>query len=116
MTTRAERVLAAAVSEAELQQAVADLARMLGVLHFHVRNSRGMPAGWPDSVLVGQRVIFRELKSARGVLSPAQKAVGQALARAGADWSVWRPADLLSGRIEREIRLLAEPPRLPFTP
>lgn len=54
---------AARMPERELQSLVADLCRVLGLPHFHVQHSRGMTAGWPDSVIIGTRVIYRELKA-----------------------------------------------------
>ncbi|MCW2900619.1 MAG: hypothetical protein JWO67_2884, partial [Streptosporangiaceae bacterium] len=49
------------------------------------------------------RIIFRELKSADGQLTGEQRRVGYLLQAAAQDWAVWRPADLVSGRIEREL-------------
>jgi hypothetical protein len=105
---------AARMPERELQQLVADLCRVLGLWHFHVQHSRGMTPGWPDSVIVGERIIYRELKSERGRLSPEQRATGDALTAAGADWKVWRPRDWLSGDIELELRMLKGQPCLPL--
>ena len=62
--------------------------------------------GWPDLVLVHprqRRVLFRELKAADGVISDEQRWVEETLRAAGADADVWRPADLDSGRIQREL-------------
>jgi hypothetical protein len=105
---------AARMPERELQQLVADLCRLLGLPHFHVRHSRGMTAGWPDSVIIGTHVIYRELKAEHGQLSPEQRAIGDQLKAAGADWKVWRPRDWLNGTIERELRLLKGQPMLPL--
>jgi len=105
---------AARMPEKELQQLVTDLCRLLGLPHFHVRHSAGMTAGWPDSVIIGTRVIYRELKSEHGQLSPDQRAIGGKLSAAGADGKVWRPRDWLSGGIERELRLLKGQPSLPL--
>src|SRR5437763_8067393 len=93
---------AAQLPERELQQLVADLCGWLGLLHVHVHYSVGMVKGWPDSVIVGKRVLYRELKSEYGRLSAEQRDVGDRLRAAGADWAVWRPRDWLSGAIERE--------------
>jgi hypothetical protein len=105
---------AARMPERELQQLVADLCRLLGLPHFHVRHSRGMTAGWPDSVIIGTKVIYRELKSQTGQLTPEQRATGDALKAGGADWKVWRPRDWLTGGIETELRLLKGQPCLPL--
>jgi hypothetical protein len=75
----------------------------LGLFGFHVRNSRGSEPGWPDWVIIGNRIIYRELKTEHGVLSPAQRAVGARITRAGGSWAVWRPRDLLNGTIARQL-------------
>jgi hypothetical protein len=102
------------VKERDLQQTVTDLCHLLGLDCFHVRNARGMAPGWPDLVIIGSQVLYRELKTETGVLSAEQKRVGARLADAGADWAVWRPRDLRSGVIERQLRQLTPPPMLPF--
>jgi hypothetical protein len=114
MTAPTRATYAARMPERELQQLVGDLCRLLGLPHFHVTNSKGMTAGWPDSVIVGTKVIFRELKAEDGQLSPNQHAIGAKLTAAGADWAVWRPRDWLSGGIETELRLLRGQPMLPL--
>jgi hypothetical protein len=60
-------------------------------------------AGFPDWVIVGRAVLYRELKSPFGELTRAQRDWGFALQHAGADWAVWRPVDLASGRIAGEL-------------
>lgn len=91
------------MTEAELQSAVIDLARMCGWRVAHFRPARtetgwvtpvaGDGKGFPDLVLVRDRVLFVELKSATGRLSEDQVAWLQELAAAGADARVWRPGD-----------------------
>nr|PZM91078.1 MAG: VRR-NUC domain-containing protein [Thermocrispum agreste] len=104
MPTTASRPLAAAMSEAELLAAVRQACRTLGLLCYHTHDSRRSERGFPDLVIVGaERVIYRELKSARGRLSAEQRAWLDALVRAGQDADVWRPGDLYSGRIIREL-------------
>jgi hypothetical protein len=50
-------------------------------------------AGWPDLVLVRRpRVVFAELKSERGVVSPAQAEWIAALRACGQDVYIWRPS------------------------
>jgi hypothetical protein len=92
------------MTETELQNAVLDLAKMLGLLAYHTHDSRRSHRGWPDLALVGSRgFITRELKSATGKLTAEQDEWGRRLIAAEVDWSVWRPADLASGRITREL-------------
>lgn len=103
--------------EDDLLTAVLGLARLLGlhVAHFRpARADRGWRTavqadgkGYPDLTIVGPGgVLFRELKSATGRPSPEQRMWAAKLESAGANFAVWRPADLRSGRIERELRAL----------
>lgn len=106
------------MSEAQLMSAVIDLARLLGyrVAHFRpAQTAKGWRtpvsadgAGFPDLVLVlpGARLLFVELKSEKGKLSAEQEAWMADLRSVSWDTEeyVWRPADWLSGAIERELR------------
>lgn len=88
------------------------LARYPDVRGYHGRDSRLNPgaSGFPDWVLAGPGgIAIRELKSEQGTLSDDQRAWGRLMRATGWDWQVWRPSDLLSGRIEAEISTLAEP-------
>ena len=113
MTATAE-ALAPAMSENQLERKVrgilndlASLAAPGTILGYHTHDSRKSAGGFPDWCFTGPGgVLFRELKTERGKLSQAQEMWLQALARAGADVDVWRPADLLSGRIARELAAL----------
>lgn len=97
----------AAMSEADLQHAVLALARWLGVLAYHTHDSRRSQPGFPDLVLVGPRgVLYRELKTAKGRLSASQQAWATALGTAGADWGLWRPADLRDGRVKAQLQAI----------
>ncbi|WP_293849290.1 VRR-NUC domain-containing protein [uncultured Brevibacterium sp.] len=96
--------IAESMSEKQLQEHVVALARRLGWLVYHTFDSRKSEAGFPDLVLVRDRTVFRELKSSSGSLSPAQQAWVSRLERSGVDVGVWRPVDLLSGAVERELR------------
>jgi len=106
MPTTASRPLAAAMSEAQLLATIRQACRTLGLPCYHTHDSRRSEPGFPDLVIVGERVIYRELKSARGRLSAEQRAWLDALAHAGQDADVWRPDDLYSGRIIRELASL----------
>lgn len=99
--------LAAAMSEAELERQVRHIARDLGVLLYHTFDSRKSAPGFPDLVLVGKRVAYRELKKENGRVTAGQETWLAALVAAGQDACVWRPSDLLAGRIARKLAALA---------
>lgn len=101
-----ERVLVRAMRESELQRLVVELALLCGWLVSHTRPARTLQgwrtpvqgsAGFPDLVLVRggsrPRLVFAELKSARGQVGPEQEAWLSQLRQAGAEVYVWRPAD-----------------------
>lgn len=95
------------MSEAELEQAVRGLIAAHRLLGYHTHDSRRSTPGFPDWVVVGPGgCVFRELKSESGQLSGMQSRWLYALTGAGVDASVWRPRDLVSGRIGRELEAL----------
>ncbi|MGW9825080.1 VRR-NUC domain-containing protein [Brevibacterium pityocampae] len=98
------RQFAQSMSEKQFQEHVIALAHRLGWLVYHPFDSRRSAPGFPDLVLVRERTLFRELKSATGVLSPPQRTWLAALRTSGADADVWKPEHLMSGVIERELR------------
>lgn len=63
-------------------------------LVYHTLRSKGSRAGFPDRVLVRERVVFAELKSAKGRLSADQVEWLDGLSIAGAECYVWSPPDL----------------------
>lgn len=93
----------ALISEADWQATVTDLAAVHGWRVFHARPARtargwATPvaydgAGFPDLVLVRERVVFAELKSHRGKVTGDQQAWLDSLGRGGAEVYVWRPDD-----------------------
>lgn len=91
------------MNEAELQRLIADLCMWLGLHHYHTYDSRRSQPGFPDAVIVGTRILFRELKSTNGVLRPEQRRWGSVINRAGGDWCVWRPQHWNDGTILRQL-------------
>ena len=82
------------MTEAELQNAVIDLCKLLNYSYYHTYNSRRSVAGFPDLVLVKDRIIFVELKSEKGRLSPAQAQWRDDIQGAGGEWYLVRPTGL----------------------
>jgi hypothetical protein len=91
------------------EQLAGEVTRLLAArpsLRWHrCRDSRFCrgPRGWPDLAVIGSGLVVRELKGDDTRTRLYQAAYGDALMEAGVSWSVWRPADLESGRIEREL-------------
>jgi hypothetical protein len=80
-------------SEKEFQAEVIKRAMRHGWKTFHVFDARKSEAGWPDLVLVRERVIVRELKVGNEVPTAAQAGWLEAFANAGIDAGVWKPTD-----------------------
>jgi VRR-NUC domain len=95
----------AELTEKQWQRQVVDLAAQCGWRRtYHTYDSRRSASGWPDLVLVRERVVFAELKREGGKLTAAQREWITALQRAGAETYVWVPsmldevAGVLTGR------------------
>ena len=84
------------MKEKQFQSQIVMVARANGWAVYHTYDSRRSEPGFPDLVLVRDRVLFRELKTDAGRVSKAQKAWGEKLTEAGADFKIWRPRDLKS--------------------
>lgn len=94
------------MTEAELQANVMEAITTLGLLGFHVFDSRRSNPGFPDVVAVGRNgVLYRELKTETGRVTRMQQYWLDTLRAAGQDVDVWRPADW-PDRITRELRAL----------
>ena len=99
---------AAAMTEAELEEQVRDACKKLGVIRIHIYHARGTTPGVPDDILIGAHgILWRELKTMAGKVSPAQRAMGEALLAAGQDWALWRPDDWFSQRIRQELMAIS---------
>jgi VRR-NUC domain len=99
------------VNEDQLTKQVVKRARGAGwiVAHFHrLPTQKGgwrTPVaadgkGFPDLVLVRERVMFVELKSEGNSLSPEQRRWIERLHGAAAEIYVWKPRDLESGLVD----------------
>lgn len=95
------------MTEQQLQDAVIGMCKYLGIAWYHPYFSRRSVPGWPDLALCGAHgFMTRELKSENGKVSPEQDRWGWMLRQAGVNWDVWRPEDLNSGRIQRELQAI----------
>lgn len=120
---------AAVMTERQLLEAIRALAKRLDWLVYHTHDSRRSEPGFPDLVLVRDaRVIFAELKTQRGRVSPAQDVwlkrlaevshtleavaaglvapepyVGAGYLPSAVTVHVWRPLALLDGTILAEL-------------
>ena len=82
------------MTEKEFQDKVVKYAQYLGILCYHTYDSRRSQRGFPDLVLVGKhKVVYVELKSARGKVSNEQREWLTRLTSAGQAAYVWRPDD-----------------------
>ena len=107
------------ISEAELQNAIIQYARLCGWLCAHFRPAQMRSGRWatamqgdpgfPDLTLVrGERLVFCELKAQGRKPTPEQETWLDALRKAspygGFDVYVWTPKHWLSGQVERILR------------
>ena len=70
---------------------------------YHTHDSRRSEPGFPDVVVVGPHgLLWRELKSSTGRLTPDQRVWLDKLRQAGSDVDVWRPSDW-PGRVLTEL-------------
>jgi hypothetical protein len=89
------------VTEKVFQAQVIELARLLGYLVYHPYDSRRSEKGYPDLTMVKPgcddrpgRIIFAELKTNVGRVSPSQREWLQALEGCpGVECYLWRPSD-----------------------
>lgn len=103
-------------TETIFQSAVIDLIRYRHLWYYHIPDSRLAPAGWPDLTIIGPGgILFRELKTATGRLRTQQRHIIDILTAIHEDVDVWRPDDLTSGRIIRELDVIRWP-RLQLQP
>lgn len=93
------------VTEKEWSRQVENIARQFGWEGFHTYRSEKSPAGFPDWTFWRPgELIFVELKTMIGKLSPRQEEVITGMRGGGGRVYVWRPDDLeevasvLSGR------------------
>lgn len=106
---------AARMTEAQLEDhirgIVADLGKMgRPVLAYHPwqQHAQRAAAGYPDWTYAGPGGhMWRELKTMTGRPSAQQQHWLDVLRAGGGDAKIWRPTDLISGAITRELAIVA---------
>lgn len=81
------------MTEKQWQTLVVGMAGACGWMLYHTYDSRRSAPGFPDLVLVKDRVIFVELKTNKGRMTQAQREWRDNLRSARAEWYLWRPRD-----------------------
>lgn len=96
------------VLEKELQAQVFELANLCGWRRaYHTHDSRRSASGFPDIVLVRERIVFLELKREKTKCSPAQRGWLRALRDAGGEVYVVRPHNLDDLAVVLQLRAQA---------
>ena len=81
------------VSEASLQQSITEAPARLAGASGMTTTRGGNAADFPDLELIRDRIVKAELKRRDTVPTPGQERYLLALARAGVETYLWRPAD-----------------------
>ena len=102
------------MKEKELQGGIIDMAHRFGwaVAHFpairvewgYVTAVAADGKGFPDLLLVRDRVVFAEVKAGGGTLRPEQRAWRDRLLSAGAEWHRWDEKAWNAGLVEQVLR------------
>lgn len=79
------------MSEAAFRKLVLGYAKLHKWVWYFTHDSRRSPGGFPDLVLVRERIVFVELKRQDGRARPNQRAWLERLRAAGAEAYLWRP-------------------------
>jgi hypothetical protein len=98
------------MTEKQLSDAIYECATLLGWRGYHTYDSRRSNAGFPDWVYIRSgHLIFAELKTATGTVSPAQQAwlddlLAVSIGAHRVQVYTWRPSNWLNGDIEQVLR------------
>jgi len=98
-----DAVKATEIREKDLREQIRDLCKLYGFKFYFTWSSIHSPRGLPDLVLCKPpRLIFAELKTEKGIVSPHQQEWLDALAQClGVEVYLWRPSD-----IEKVVEIL----------
>lgn len=83
------------MTEREFSQSIVDAARTLGWRVYRTWTSLHSPKGFPDLCMVRRgRILFAELKTDTGKVTPDQQAWLDDLRAVGVEVYLWRPSDI----------------------
>lgn len=92
-------------TEKHLTERIRQLVKKYDGMRYHTFNSQFSPSGFPDeTILVGGRLLFAELKKELGKVTTEQETWLNELTFVGAECYLWKPSDLLSGEVEAILR------------
>lgn len=101
------------MSEDMLMEEIRKRCNNLQLMAYHVPDSRlAWAKGFPDLVIAGPSgILIREAKDRDNTLHPLQRRWGSHFERAGFNWATWRPQDLMTGTIQRQLARIAGFPK-----
>ena len=98
-------VMARAMSEDQLQDAITGMLDHHHIPWHHETDSRKSKRGLPDLIIFGRRIVFWELKRQGGRVTQEQHAILTRIVRAeNGSARVVRPMDLLDGSVQTWVR------------
>lgn len=98
-------VMAKAMTEEQLQDAITGMLDHFRIPWHHEVDSRKSKRGLPDLIIFGRRIVFWELKTQGGRVTPEQNALLSRIVRAeNGSARVVRPLDLLNGSVQTWVR------------
>ena len=93
------------LSHALVDLYVRELCQVFGLGFMHIPDSRRAAAtGWPDYVIAGKRILWREYKTPGDALRPAQQRWRYRILGAGGDWGLWVASMVIDGHVARELK------------
>lgn len=97
--------LAQHMTEKDLSDTVAQIAKIHGWIGYHTHDSRRSNPGFPDWCFTRNgRTLFVELKTSKGKATAVQMIWLEALAKTpGVECYLWRPESLRSGEINQAL-------------
>jgi hypothetical protein len=92
----------------ELVEQAAIICDEFGVtLQYWPDSRRARSRGFPDLLIAGRAILYREIKTMEDGVEQAQWEWADRLTSAGQDWAVWRPTHFANGSVRKELAAIA---------